>query len=118
MTTASGLAAVGALISLVAAFLAFGSVSDSLDEAITIGLMMLVAVMFFAVSGSLGTNGQRSWKASMFFVFLTGVMIVVAFLYGKTVNSILVILQVLVILAVPVLISSNRSADWINLHQA
>jgi len=118
MTAASGLAAIGAFISLVAAFLAFGSVDDPLDEVIAIGLMMLTAVMFFAISGSLGTNGPRSWKASMFFVFLTGVAIVAAFLYGKTVNDIIVALQIIIILVVGVLVSSGKSSDWIELNRA
>jgi len=117
MTTASGLALIGALTALMAAFLALGKGEEPLYEVITIGLMMLVAVMFLAIAGSLGTNSPLTWRASMFFIFLTGATIVVTFLFGKTVNDILALVQIIIILAVAVLVSGKRSSAWIELNR-
>jgi hypothetical protein len=118
MVAASGLALIGALISLVSAFLTFGSGHEPMEEITAIGMLMLTAVMFLAISGSIGTNSRLSWRASMFFIFLTGLAVVATYLYGKAVEDVLSYAQIVIVLAVAMLVSSLKSSDWIELNRA
>jgi len=121
LTAAAGLSLIGAIVSFIAAFIAFDSGESTVDGAITIGALVLAGIMFIAISGALSVKGQWSWKMAMFAIFLTAVLIVVAFIYHRNVTAvddIVAIIQFAIVLAVAILTAGKGPARWIDLNKA
>ena len=121
LTAAAGLALIGAIVSFIAAFIAFDSGGSTVDGAVTIGALVLAGIMFLAISGALNVKGQWSWRMAMFAIFMTAVLIVVAFIYHKDVKAVdnaVALLQFAIILTVAVLTAGKRPARWIDQNKA
>ena len=121
LTTASGLAFIGAIISFVAAFIEFTAGNSTVNEVIIIGALLLAGLMFLAISGALSSKGQWSWKMTMFFIFLTAVLIAVAFLYHeehRIIDDIFALAQFVIVLIIAVLVSGRNASRWVNLNKA
>ena len=112
MVAASGLAILGAIVSLVAAVLAVGADFEPMEKVMALGLMLLLVVMFFAISGSLAWGSKQTWRSALIFIFLTGAVVIVAVIYGKAVYDVISVIQIIIVLAVGLLVSGQRSADW------
>ena len=121
LSAAAGLALIGAIVSFVAAFMEFDAGNSTADGVIVIGALLLAGLMFLTISGALSPKGQWSWKMTMFFIFLTAVLIAVAFLYQKehrAIDDIVAIVQFAIVLIVAVLVSGKDATRWINLNKA
>ena len=81
LIAASVVALIGAIIALVETFMSFSIGGDSNNILLSVGTLLTIAVLFFAIIGSFGSTGQWSWRASMFASFLCGSVIIMAYFY-------------------------------------
>ena len=81
LIVASVVALIGAIIALVEAFLAFEVGGVSMELLRSIGVLLLVATLFFAIIGSFGITGQWSWRMSLIMSFACASVIIMSYLY-------------------------------------
>lgn len=108
LTAAAGIAILSGLISFALAFALFDEHNDKI--LVTIGSLLLIAVVFLAIGGALFSNGQWSWGTTMFAAFLCPLIAVVACIYGALtyeVTAVLLVLSVLTIALVAPKTSEN-----------
>ena len=111
LIVASVVALIGAIIALAEAFMSFSNGGSSNDLLLSIGVLLTIAVLFFAVLGSFGVYGQWTWRMSMITSFLCAGVIIMAYFYEIIDIEIFIML---VATALLVVLFTAQGKDWMN----
>ena len=111
LIVASVVALIGAIIALVEAFISFDKGGSSNDILLSIGVLLTIAVLFFAVLGSFGSTGQWTWKASLIVSFLCASVILMAYFY-EIIDVTMFIM--LIAVALMTVIFTLNGKDWMD----
>ena len=111
LIVASVVALIGAIIALIEAFLAFEAGGSSNDILLSIGVLLTIAVLFFAVLGSFGSTGQWTWRASLIVSFLCASVILMAYFY-EIIDITMFIM--LIAVAMMTVLFTLEGKDWMN----
>ncbi|MDD4244563.1 MAG: hypothetical protein PHI62_00095 [Candidatus Methanomethylophilaceae archaeon] len=104
------LAILGGIICIIGTALTFDAGSSNIM--VEIGLPLLSAVLFFAVSGELNVNGSMKRSVMIFMSFLNIAVLAFGTIYG-TVDLYLGAVLILLAVGVLALSSSSGTARWI-----
>jgi len=111
LIVASVVALIGAIIALVEAFMVFSDGGSSDDLLLSIGVLLTIAVLFFAILGSFGVYGQWTWRMSMIASFLCSGVIIMAYFYEIIEFTIFLIL---IATALLVVLFTTEGKDWMD----
>jgi len=111
LIVASVVALIGAIIALVEAFMAFDKGGSTDDILLSIGVLLTIAVLFFAILGSFGVYGQWTWRMSMIASFLCAGVIIMAYFYEIFDFAIFLML---IATALLVVLFTTEGKDWMN----
>jgi len=111
----SALAIIGGILTIASMAMYF---NPSDEKVLTeVGLALLIAVLFFAVGGTMYRNGQSSWKSTVFLCFVNVAIIACDVLY-KTMNQNFGVVLFLLALFVALLTACPSTAKWIAADRA
>lgn len=106
----SALAIIGGILTIASMAMYFDPGSEKVLA--EVGLALLIAVLFFAVGGTLYRNGQSSWKSTVFLSFMNVAVIACDILY-KTMDQYFGAVLLLIALFVALLAACPSTAKWI-----
>jgi hypothetical protein len=114
VVAASALAIIGGIVAIAA--MAWNFDANSSNVLWSVGLMLLIAVMFFASAGFLYQNGKGNWYGLLFICFLN-VAVLICDLINGTVNKPFGAALLVIAIAVALLSSLGSTSKWIEMDR-